>query len=102
ALHLAYTALGAIDVLLDHRAALWDLAGGACVLQEAGGAITTPRGDPLFPFDLAAYRGGPVSFLAGNPVAMRQPYRPAALARRSPTVVPVRRREASSSEKDVH
>jgi myo-inositol-1(or 4)-monophosphatase len=69
ALHLAYTALGAIDVLLDHRAALWDLAGGACVLQEAGGAITTPRGDPLFPFDLAAYRGGPVPFLAGNPVA---------------------------------
>lgn len=69
ALHLAYAAVGAIDVVLDHRAALWDLAGGACVLQEAGGAVTDPRGDPLFPFDLAAYRGGPVPFLAGNPVA---------------------------------
>jgi myo-inositol-1(or 4)-monophosphatase len=69
ALHLAYAALGAIDVVLDHRAALWDLAGGACVLLEAGGVVTDPRGDPLFPFDLAAYRGGPVPFVAGNPTA---------------------------------
>jgi myo-inositol-1(or 4)-monophosphatase len=69
ALHLAYAALGAIDVVLDHRAALWDLAGGACMLREAGGVVTDPRGGPLFPFDLAAYRGGPVPFLAGNPVA---------------------------------
>jgi myo-inositol-1(or 4)-monophosphatase len=69
ALHLAYAALGAIDVVLDHRAALWDLAGGACVLQEAGGVMTDPRGGSLFPFELAAYRGGSVPFLAGNPVA---------------------------------
>lgn len=69
ALHLAYAALGAIDVVLDHRAALWDLAGGACVLQEAGGIVTDPRGGALFPYDLPAYRGGPIPFLAGNPVA---------------------------------
>jgi len=69
ALHLAYAAIGAIDVVLDHRAALWDLAGGGCVLQEAGGVITDPRGGAMFPFDLAAYRGGAVPFLAGNPTA---------------------------------
>jgi myo-inositol-1(or 4)-monophosphatase len=69
ALHLAYAAIGAIDVVLDHRAALWDLAGGACVLQEAGGVITDPRGGTLFPFDLARYGGGPVAFLAGNTAA---------------------------------
>jgi myo-inositol-1(or 4)-monophosphatase len=69
ALHLAYAALGAIDVVLDHQAALWDLAGGACLLREAGGVITDPRGRELFPFDLATYRGGPVAFLAGNPAA---------------------------------
>jgi myo-inositol-1(or 4)-monophosphatase len=69
ALHLAYAAIGAIDVVLDHRAALWDLAGGACVLREAGGVITDPRGRELFPFDLTAYDGGPVAFLAGNPDA---------------------------------
>lgn len=48
ALQLGYAALGALDVVLDHRAALSDLAGGASVLLEAG--------------------GGPVPFLAGNPV----------------------------------
>jgi myo-inositol-1(or 4)-monophosphatase len=69
ALHLAYAAMGAIDVVLDHQAALWDLAGGACALREAGGVITDPRGGGLFPFDLAAYRGGPVPFVAGNPAA---------------------------------
>jgi myo-inositol-1(or 4)-monophosphatase len=69
ALHLAYAAIGAIDVVLDHQAALWDLAGGACLLEEAGGVITAPLGGALFPFDLAQYRGGPVAFLAGNTAA---------------------------------
>lgn len=69
ALHLAYAALGAVDVVLDHRASLWDLAGGAAVLLEAGGVVTEPCGRPLFPVDRARYRGGPLPFLAGNPVA---------------------------------
>jgi myo-inositol-1(or 4)-monophosphatase len=69
ALHLAFAALGALDLVQDHRATLWDLAAGAAVLLEAGGAITTPAGRPLFPFDVAGYRGTPVPFLAGNPLA---------------------------------
>jgi myo-inositol-1(or 4)-monophosphatase len=69
ALHLGYAALGAIDVILDHKAALWDLTGGAVVLLEAGGRITDPAGRPLFPFDVGAYCGGPVAFLASNPQA---------------------------------
>lgn len=69
ALHLAFAALGAIDLVLDHKAALWDLAAGATVLLEAGGCITSPAGRPLFPFDVAGYRGAPVPFLAGNPLA---------------------------------
>jgi myo-inositol-1(or 4)-monophosphatase len=69
ALHLAYAAIGALDVVLDHRAALWDVAGAAAVLLEAGGALTDLRGRPLFPPDAAAYRGAPVPFLAGNPAA---------------------------------
>jgi myo-inositol-1(or 4)-monophosphatase len=72
ALHLAYAALGAIDVVLDHRASLWDLAGGAAILLEAGGVITEPGGRPLFPLDRARYRSGPMPFLAGNPVAHAQ------------------------------
>jgi fructose-1,6-bisphosphatase/inositol monophosphatase family enzyme len=59
ALHLAFAALGA---------ALWDLAAGAAILLEAGGRITSPAGDPLFPFDVVSYRGGAVPFLAGNPL----------------------------------
>jgi myo-inositol-1(or 4)-monophosphatase len=69
ALHLAFAALGAIDLILDHKATLWDLAAGATILLEAGGRITTPAGRALFPFDVAAYRGGAVPFLAGNPRA---------------------------------
>jgi myo-inositol-1(or 4)-monophosphatase len=69
ALHLAYAALGAVDIVLDHRASLWDLAGGAAILLEAGGVVTEPGGRPLFPLDRARYRSGPMPFLAGNPVA---------------------------------
>jgi myo-inositol-1(or 4)-monophosphatase len=69
ALHLAFAALGAIDLILDHKAALWDLAAGATILLEAGGCISTPAGRPLFPFDVAAYRAAAVPFLAGNPLA---------------------------------
>jgi myo-inositol-1(or 4)-monophosphatase len=69
ALHLGFAALGAVDLVLDHKAKLWDVAAGATVLLEAGGCITTPAGHPLFPFDVAAYRGAPVPFLAGNPLA---------------------------------
>jgi len=69
ALHLAYAAMGALDVLLDHKASLWDIAAGAVVLLEAGGAITDPLGRPLFPVDPSLYRGEPVPFVAGNAMA---------------------------------
>jgi len=65
ALHLAYAAIGAIDVVLDHRAALWDVVAGAAVLLEAGGRLTDVAGRPLFP----ARAGAPVRFIAGNPTA---------------------------------
>ena len=79
---------GGIDLILDHKAALWDLAAGATILLEAGGRITSPAGAPLFPFDVVSYRGGAVPFLAGNPLAH------AAAARSYRALVePVRTRE---------
>lgn len=69
ALHLAYAAIGAVDVVLDHKATVWDLAAGAALLLEAGGTITDPRGQPIFPPDRAAYGGAPMPFLAGNATA---------------------------------
>jgi len=67
ALHLAYAALGAIELILDHKAALWDIAGGAAILLEAGGHVTDPLGRAIFPVDTARYEGAPIPFLAGNP-----------------------------------
>ena len=69
ALHLAYAALGAVEVVVDDRAALWDIAAGAALLAEAGGALTAPDGRPLFPVAPVAYDGGPVPFVAGNRAA---------------------------------
>jgi myo-inositol-1(or 4)-monophosphatase len=69
ALHLAYAALGALDVVLDHQAALWDLAAGAALLLEAGGRITDAGGQPIFPVAVADYHGQPLRILAGNPAA---------------------------------
>jgi myo-inositol-1(or 4)-monophosphatase len=72
ALHLAYAAIGALDVVQDHKATLWDVAAGAAILLEAGGRITDPRGRPLFPLAASAYRGAPMPLLAGNPTAHAQ------------------------------
>jgi myo-inositol-1(or 4)-monophosphatase len=72
ALHLAYAAIGALDVVQDHKATLWDVAAGAAILLEAGGRITDPRGRPLFPPAASAYRGAPMPLLAGNPTAHAQ------------------------------
>ncbi len=67
ALHLCYVALGALDLVHDHRASLWDVAGAAPVLLEAGGALTGVDGASLFPATTAQLAGAPIAFLAGNP-----------------------------------
>jgi myo-inositol-1(or 4)-monophosphatase len=72
ALHLCYVALGAVAFVHDHGAAVWDVAGAAAVLLEAGGALARPDGRPLFPLGPAELAGGPFTFVAGNPVALRQ------------------------------
>jgi fructose-1,6-bisphosphatase/inositol monophosphatase family enzyme len=71
ALHLAYAALGAIDLVRDDRAAVWDLTAGAAILLEAGGHLTALDGGPLFPLDLARDHDAPVPFVAGNAGAHR-------------------------------
>jgi myo-inositol-1(or 4)-monophosphatase len=69
ALNLAYAALGGIDVVLDDRAAIWDVAAAAAILLEAGAAITDFAGRPLFPLDLTGTEVQRVPFVAGNPTA---------------------------------
>jgi myo-inositol-1(or 4)-monophosphatase len=72
ALHLCYAALGALAFVHDHDAAIWDIAGAAAVLLEAGGVITAPDGRPLFPLAAAQGSGTPFTFVAGNVTAHRQ------------------------------
>jgi myo-inositol-1(or 4)-monophosphatase len=72
ALHLCYVALGALDLVHDHRASLWDIAGAAPILLEAGGVLTTIDGAQLFPATTAHLRGAPIAFLAGNPASHAQ------------------------------
>ncbi|RPH78497.1 MAG: inositol monophosphatase [Candidatus Rokuibacteriota bacterium] len=69
ALHLCYVALGALDLVHDHRASLWDVAGAAPVLLEAGGVLTTTDGAPLFPATAAELAGAPIAFLAATRAA---------------------------------
>jgi myo-inositol-1(or 4)-monophosphatase len=72
ALHLCYVALGALDLVYDHRASLWDIAGAAPILLEAGGVLTTTDGAPLFPATAAQLAGAPMGFVAGNPASHAQ------------------------------
>jgi myo-inositol-1(or 4)-monophosphatase len=72
ALHLCYVALGALDLVHDHRASLWDVAGAAPILLESGGVVTGPHGASLFPATAAHLAGAPIAFLAGNPTSHAQ------------------------------
>lgn len=71
ALHLCYVAAGALAFVHDHAASLWDIAGAAPVLLEAGGRLTTPEGGPLFPVGPAVLGGARLAFVAGDPIAHR-------------------------------
>jgi myo-inositol-1(or 4)-monophosphatase len=72
ALHLAYAALSAIDLIVDDRATIWDIAAGGTILLEAGGLLTGLDGAPLFPVDLIRVQDGPIPFAAGNAAAHRE------------------------------
>jgi myo-inositol-1(or 4)-monophosphatase len=72
ALQLCYVAMGGLDLVYDHRASLWDLAGAAPVLLEAGGVLTVADGSPLFPVATARRDHPPVAVLAGNPTSHAQ------------------------------
>ena len=71
ALQLCYVAAGALAFVHDHRASLWDIAGAAPILVEAGAVITAEDGAPLFPIDPSRYGGEPIAFLAGDPTGHR-------------------------------
>lgn len=69
ALHLCYAAMGAVDLVHDHRTSLREVAGAAVILFEAGGVMTLADGRPIFPASSAQLAGAPMAVLAGNPTS---------------------------------
>ena len=72
ALHLCYLAMGGLDLVHDHGATLWDVAGAAPIVLEAGAVLTRADGSPVFPASASEVAGGPLPILGGNRVSHRQ------------------------------
>ena len=66
-LHLVHVAAGCVDAAYAIECKLWDVAAGALLIQEAGGVITSPAGQALWPVDVLTYRGEDIPMLAGTP-----------------------------------
>lgn len=47
ALNLAYVAAGRMDVFWSFSTKIWDIAAGVLMVEEAGGVITSPTGEPF-------------------------------------------------------
>ncbi len=45
--HLSYLAEGVLDFVIEFHDRPWDFAGGVCIIEEAGGRLTTLKGGPL-------------------------------------------------------
>jgi myo-inositol-1(or 4)-monophosphatase len=69
ALHLAWSAVGQLDVAVMGNVKLWDIAAGCLLVAEAGGVVTSPDGKAVFPLDVMRYAGEEIPLLAGNPEA---------------------------------
>ena len=81
ALHLCYVALGGLDFVHDDRASIWDIAGAAPVLLEAGGTLTADDGGALFPITTTQTCGESIALLAGHPAAHAEAVRDVNAAR---------------------
>jgi myo-inositol-1(or 4)-monophosphatase len=46
---------------------LWDIAASAAIAIEAGAVVTDPKGNPIFPFSLAGYKGAKVPYVLAGP-----------------------------------
>lgn len=68
ALHLAMTAAGMIDGVLNFSGKLWDIAAGALIVKQAEGIIAPieDNGKSIWPIDIENYNNEPVQLCAGN------------------------------------
>ena len=68
ALHICGVGTGYFDGSLDYTTKLWDVTAATAILEAAGGSVTYPSGEAIFPLpeDSPAYHGANVPFLATN------------------------------------
>jgi myo-inositol-1(or 4)-monophosphatase len=69
ALEAVQVAAGVAHGAITMNGKLWDIAAPAAIVLEAGGLITSPQGEPVFPYRLRNYEGAKVPFLAAAPAA---------------------------------
>ncbi len=65
-LNLALTACGGLDACFAQEVKLWDVAAGALLVTEAGGRVTSPAGQTIFPVDPERYEDENIAILAGG------------------------------------
>jgi myo-inositol-1(or 4)-monophosphatase len=69
-LHLALVAAGPFDAALMSDSRLWDIAAGWLLIDTIGGVMTTLAGQPVFPLDVAEYRGEALPGVAARDAEM--------------------------------
>jgi myo-inositol-1(or 4)-monophosphatase len=72
ALHLAFVAAGMVDAAYNAQCKLWDIAAGALLVTEAGGLVTTLKGEPIFPLSPRNYHNEDMRFLAAGSILHSQ------------------------------
>ena len=71
ALEACQVAAGVAHGAITMNGKLWDVAAPAAIALEAGAILTSPSGERIFPFELRAYEGAKVPFLAAAPNAYK-------------------------------
>ena len=69
ALEAIQVAAGVAHGAVTCNGKLWDVVAPAAVVLEAGGMLTSLKGEAVFPYDLHQYTGAKVPFLAAAPTA---------------------------------
>jgi myo-inositol-1(or 4)-monophosphatase len=69
ALEAVQVGAGVAHGALTVNSKLWDIAAAAAVILASGARVTDFQGRDVFPFDITAYQGAKVPFLAAAPAA---------------------------------
>ncbi|MGD0461494.1 MAG: inositol monophosphatase [Tepidisphaeraceae bacterium] len=69
AMEAMQVAMGVAHGAVTLNGKLWDIAAPAAIVIEAGGIVTDPHGEAIFPFDLTGYTGAKVPYLMAGPAA---------------------------------